>query len=216
MHDHIIENKYLDNNLRNRMFELMKDFRSDIQNKNNFGCFDNDDIINIKNYKKDINFNEEMKKIKEITEKNYLFSKINVTSIIENGRKIADNCKNIIISFSKLKGILPNISQDIPAISILQAFMIKEIAEGYGLDMNVLNSGTKFLLSNICNNLDLNQNKGDNKEKKPEEKEKEQKILNIKELSKSLDTIENKVKEKIKTGNNKNTILTVAKLLNLI
>ena len=166
MHDYINEKEYLNNNLKNKMFELMKDFRSDIQNKNNFGCFENDDIINIKNYKADIHFNEHMDEIIELTNKNDLFSKINVSSIINNGREMADKCKDIIISFSKLKGILPNISQNIPAISILQAFMVKEIAEGYGLDINVVNSGTQYLLSSIFNNFNLNQSKDNNDENK--------------------------------------------------
>jgi len=216
MYEHIDKEKYLDDNLKNKMFELMKDFLSNIQNKNNFGCFENEDIIDTKNCKIEINFNEKMNEIKELTNKNYLFSKINVSSIIENGKKMAEKCKDIIISFSNLKGILPNISHNIPGISILQAFMVKEIAESYGLDINILNSGTKFLLNSIYKNLKLNQDKDVQAESNPEEKENKQKILNIRELSNSLETIENKIKDKLEKGNNKKTILALANLLNLI
>ena len=219
MQEHINE-KYLENNLKNKMVELMKNFLSDIENRKDFGSFENEDLINIKEAKSEIGFNEKMKEIVELTNENYLFSKINVSSIIENGRKIAEKCKNIIISLSKLKGILPNISQSIPAISILQAVMIKETAQGYGLDINILNSGTKFLLNNI-NNLNLNkkqknQKKEDSNINNYNEKNSKQTIYNSKEINKVLDTIENKIRDKLEIGNNKNTILTLAKILNII
>ena len=219
MQEHINE-KYLENNLKNKMVELMKNFLSDIENRKDFGSFENEDLINIKEAKSEIGFNEKMKEIVDLTNENYLFSKINVSSIIENGRKIAEKCKNIIISLSKLKGILPNISQSIPAISILQAVMIKETAQGYGLDINILNSGTKFLLNNI-NNLNLNkkqknQKKEDSNINNYNEKNSKQTIYNSKEINKVLDTIENKIRDKLEIGNNKNTILTLAKILNII
>ena len=130
MQEHINEKKYLENNLKNKMFELLKIFRSDIENRKDFGSFENESLINIRDRKSEIGFNEKMKEIKMLTNENYLFSKINVSSIIQNGKKIAEKCKNIIISLSELKGILPNISQNIPAISILQAVMVKEKAQG--------------------------------------------------------------------------------------
>ena len=105
MQEHINEKQYLENNLKNKMFELKKNFTSYIENRKNFGSFENEDLINIRDIKSEIGFNEKMKEIIKLANENYLFSKINVSSIIENGRKIAEKCKNIIISLSKLKGI---------------------------------------------------------------------------------------------------------------
>ena len=218
MHEHINEKRYLENNLKSKMFELMKNFSSDIENKKDFGSFENENLINIRYLKSELQFNEKMKEITILTKENYLFSKINIASIIENGRIMADKCKNIIISLSNLKGILPNISENIPAISILQAFLVKETAQGYGLDINILNSGTKFLINNISNNLNKKkgQIKEDNNEKNEKEKNQLQEMYNSKELRKSLDTIENQIKNKLEKGNNKKTILTLANLLNII
>ena len=97
--------------------------------------------------------------------------------------------------------------------------MVKEIAQGYGLDFNVLNSGTKYLLNNIYNNLNLDKkaHKKDNNNKNNfEDNNDKPKFYNLKEISKSLDTIENQIKDKLQKGNNKKTILTLAQLLNII
>ena len=214
MQEHINEKQYLENNLKNKMFELKKNFTSYIENRKNFGSFENEDLINIRDSKLEIGFNEKMKEIINLANENYLFSKINVATIIENGKKIAENCKNIIISLSKLKGILPNISQSIPAISILQAVMIKETAQGYGLDFNILNAGTKFLSKNISN-LNLNKKQKDHK-KEDNNKNSIKTIYNPKEINKALDTLESQIKDKLEKGNNKKTILTLAKILNII
>ena len=215
--EYISEKKYLDISLKNKMLELFRDFRSEIENQKIFGSFENEDIITIKELRANLKYNERMKEILEITNKNYLFSKINVGSIIKNGRKIADKCKNVIISLSKLKEIFPKVSENIPALTILQAFMVKEIAEGYGLDVNVLNSGTKFLLNNIRNNLDsLNKSKINNNKNKNHDNDKLQEMLNINEIKKALESIEIKISNMLEKGNNKDSILTLANLLNFL
>ena len=86
--------------------------------------------------------------------------------------------------------------------------MVKEIAEGYGLNIDILSSGTKFLLSNIrknlksMNNIQIDNNKSE--------------ILDYNEISESLDIIENKVKDKLERGKNRESILTLAKLLKIL
>ena len=90
--------------------------------------------------------------------------------------------------------------------------MVKEIAEGYGLDINVLNSGTKFLLNSIRNNLSSLKNIKIGKD----ENQSFLVILDTREITESLNLIENKVKNKLEKGKNKETILTLANLLNFL
>ena len=91
-----------------------------------------------------------MKEIKDICKTNVFFSKvIDYNQIIEYGKTFAENCKKTILSLSKLKGILPSVSKDLPLISILQGYMVKEIEEGFGLNVNSLNYGLKFLKNNL-------------------------------------------------------------------
>ena len=86
--------------------------------------------------------------------------------------------------------------------------MVKEIAEGYGLNIDILNSGTKFLLTHIRNNL----NSLNNLQKDMNLSE----VLDNKEISESLNIIENKVKDKLEKGKNRDSILALAKLLKIL
>ena len=131
------------------MSELVKDFLSNVETNQSFLSFKKEDKLSINELKSKIKFKERIEEILKLTNQNSLFSKIDVASLIKNGRIIANKIIKFIVSLSNLKGILPNISQNIPALSIFQAFMVKEIAEGYGLDINVLNYGTKLLLSKM-------------------------------------------------------------------
>ena len=209
---HIIDKNYLDLNLRNEMVDLLNDFDSKIVVNEAFNSYESNDKIKIKEIKSKINFNKRMENIQNMTKKNDLFSKINVSSLIVNGRELEKKCKKVISSLSNLKGIFPSVSENVPALSIFQAFMVKEIAGGYGLDINVLNAGTKFLISNISKNFSSFKNlKIDNNE--------EQEFLEIlgnKEISEAKNIIENKVKDKLEKGNNKESILTLAKLINFL
>ena len=165
-----------------------------------------DKIMN-KELKLKMNFNE-MKKIIDMANQNVLFSNINVSSLIINGRIFEEKCKKVIISLSDLKEFFPSVSQDIPALSVFQAVMVKEIAEGYGLNIDILNSGTKFLLTHIRNNLNSLNNL-------PKDKNLSE-VLDNKEISESLNIIENKVKDKLEKGKNRDSILTLGKLLKIL
>ena len=147
-----------------------------------------------------------MSEISEIISKNDLFSKIKIDSIIFKGGKFAEKCKGVIISLSNLKNIFPSSSENIPILSIFQAFMVKEIGSGYGLDINILNSGTKLLINNMENLLSsIRDLKKDNKNKEDDLLD----ILDTKEILNSLEIIKNKVKNKLEK-NNKNSILSLA------
>ena len=206
--EHINARNYIDINLKKEMVDLLNDFNSKIVVNESFNSYEKDDKIIIKELKSKMKYNERMTKIMDMTNNNYLFSKINVSSLIINGRNLEEKCKKVIISLSNLKGIFPSVSQDIPILSIFQAVMVKEIAEGYGLNIDILSSGTKFLLSNIrknlksMNNIQIDNNKSE--------------ILDYNEISESLDIIENKVKDKLERGKNRESILTLAKLLKIL
>ena len=209
---HINNKNYLDTNLKNKMADLLNDFNSKIVVNKSFNSYESEDKIIIKNLKSEIKFNERMENIVNMAKQNDLFSKINVSSLLLNGRNIEKKCKKIIISLSNLEGIFPSISENIPALSIFQAVMVKEIAEGYGLDINILNSGTKFLLNNIRNNLSSFKNlKIDNNEDQYFLE-----ILGTREIFEARNIMENKIKDKLDKGKNKESILSVAKILNFL
>ena len=209
---HIKGKNYLDTNLKSKMIELLNDFNSEVLVNKLFNSYESDDKIMIKELKSKIKFNERMANILNLTHQNDLFCKINVPSLLISGRRTEKKCKKVIISLSNLKGIFPSVSENIPALSIFQAVMVKEIAEGYGLDINVLNSGTKFLLNSIRNNLSSLKNIKIGKD----ENQSFLVILDTREITESLNLIENKVKNKLEKGKNKETILTLANLLNFL
>ena len=206
MYDHINEKKFLDKELNNKMIILLNDFRADVEPKESFISYKREDRIIIDNLKSSINYDKRIKEINDITSKNELFSKIELAPLILNGRKIAKKCRDVIISLSNLIDILPN-SGDIPLLAIFQAFMVKEIGEGYGLDINVLNYGTKLFINNMNKKLiseDIDNNIKNN----------DINILDRKEIIKSLDIIKDKIDNKLEKKSNKDTILYLAKLLN--
>ena len=151
--NHINNKNYLDNKLELEMQNLLKDFRSTVESNKSFLSLKEDDDLTIKELKDNIKFNERMIKIKDMIKDNGLFSDINFESLIEEGKKRAKKCLKVILSLSNFKDILPNISQNLPAISIYQAFMVKEIGAGFGFDIDILNSATNKLLKFIGNYL---------------------------------------------------------------
>lgn len=127
-------------------------------------------IKNYKNmYEKPLekqNREEELKKLEiEINElKNKLdqnsemFKNIDISSIINTGTKSVIRCNNLINSLGDMSKVFESINKIIPAISFFQAFMIKEIGEIYGFNLNEMNKEVSNYFTNIeanIKNLDL-------------------------------------------------------------
>ena len=206
--DHIENKNYLNKELGDKMKNLLKDYRSQVAYDKSF--FDDDKDKNwIEKKKSVIDFDKRMKEINELISKNDFFSKIGYNILIDNGKKIADKCCDVIISLSKLKQLFPTSSGNVPSISIFQAFMIKEIGEGFGQDINALNSQTKLLMNklNILKENEGMENNNDN--------EKLSEILDNKEITEYREVIKEKIQDKLQKGNEKG-ILPLAKLMNQI
>ena len=92
----------------------------------------------------------------KLTEENILFRKINLDNIKDHGRKIADDYEKNIILLSKLKNIFPEKLYNLPTISFLQAYMIKEIGGGYGFDFDSVSFCFKKFDKDINNIKELN------------------------------------------------------------
>ena len=203
--NHINKKNYLDNKLQLDIQELLKDFRAKVESDMAFLSLKKDDDLTIKELKNEIKFNERMIRINDRIKDNDLFSNINIESLIENGKKNAWQCLQVILSLSNLKDILPKISQNLPAISIYQAFMVKEIGAGFGLDIDILNSGTNKLVKYIGKYLPLI----------------EKNELNIKkdnfnkvDVIEFKNIIEKKAEDIIKISkNNRDTVFSLADLL---
>ena len=212
MYDHIKNKNYLNKDLNEKMKNLIRDFRSKVEPHKSFLSYERENKLLVDKLKSDINFEERMKEINGLTSKNDLFSKIDLASIVTNGRKIAKNCRDVIISLSNLKDIFPSSSGDLPVLAIFQAFMVKEIGEGYGFDINILNSGTKLLINKMKKIVSsMNISKIDNKKDNNDLSD----ILDPNEINRSLDIIKNKMQDKLEKSN-KDSILSLANLLNQI
>lgn len=211
-----IKNNLLEDKLKIEMEELIKDFRSKVESNKAFLPLEKDNILKMKELKENIQFRERMDKIKKMTKNNELFSNFDVESSIINGRNSAYLTKDIILSLFNFNNILPAVSQDLPIESIYQAFMVKEIGEGYGLDINILNSGTKYLLKHIKNVSSL-------KEKNPFEKSENQiieqtddlKNINDINIDEFKDIIKKKSSERLEfLAQNNKTVYNIADILN--
>ena len=191
----------LDKNLKSKIDVLLKNFRIKIEKVNSF--FSKKEL---EEQKDKINFKDEMNEIKELIKDNEFFNKINIKSIIDNGKELAKNCKKSIISLSGLKGIFPSISNNIPLISILQGFMVKEIEIGFGLNINSLNYALKSLQKNKENYFEQQKDKNN---------EKENKILDNDKLNDCFDDIQKIIQDKLNKTNesNKKLILTLSYFL---
>ena len=196
--EYITNNKILNENLKSKIDNLLDNFRK-IEKNDIFLSVKEEDKIKINELKKTMNFGEGMKEIKDICKTNVFFSKvIDYNQIIEYGKTFAANCKKIIISLSKLKGILPSISEDLPLISILQGYMVKEIEEGFCLNVNSLNYGLKLLEHN-CSILFKEQKLNNKKEKEKTDYN----ILNEDKIKNCFDIIEKKIQEFLGKSNTK-------------
>ena len=120
---YINDKKLLDKGIIDKMNKFQDDFRLSQFPGNN-----DKDIDKVKNDIKGF--------CNEITKENLLFRKITLENIKDHGRKISiDLVKNIII-LSKLRNVFPEKINNLPIISFLQAYMIKEIGGGYGFDFS--------------------------------------------------------------------------------
>ena len=205
--NHVNNKNYFDNELQLKMENLSKDFRATVESDISFLSLKKENDLKIRELKDNIKFNERMSKINDMIKDNSLFSNINIESLIEKGNTRAKQCLEVILSLSNLNNILPNISQNLPAISIYQAIMVKEIGEGFGFDIDILNPGTTKLLEFLGNYLHLI----------------EKKQLNIDNDINKIDVEEfkNIIQQKAqdilqKSKNNRDTILSLADLLNRI
>ena len=210
--EYINEKKIFDNNLKSEMENLLKDFRSTVESDKSFLGLKKDDILNIKELKEKIYFEQRMNKIKIMIKNNELFSNINIQSIMNNGRNSAYKTKDTIISLSNLKDIIPSHINDLSTISIYQAFMVKEIGERYGLDINILNSGTKLIFKYIGKSLPLLEGKYFKKDNIKNTNDTNK--INKENVEEFKDIIKKKSTEKLEnvTNNNK-TVYSIADII---
>jgi len=129
---YIYDNNQLDKELLQKMKSLQDEYRK-CQNDND------NDINNKDNNISDISLKENIDKLNENIKNNILFKNINLENIKTHGRKIAKKYEKNIILLSNLKNVFPETFNNIPIISFLQAFMVKEIGKGYGFDFNSVN-----------------------------------------------------------------------------
>jgi hypothetical protein len=213
IYDYIINKNILNGEIKEKMEKLIKDFRKIEKNEVFFDELNEEEENKIiLEEKSKLNYKAKIEELNKLWESNEFFSKISTESILENGRLFAKSCKDVIITLSNLKGILPSISRDIPLISILQAFMVKEIEMGYGLNINSLNYGLKILKNNFeaillnnKNNELENNNINDNNNNKKE-------VLNESKLSENIDSIAKKVYDLLDKSNKK-LLFQLARLL---
>ena len=156
---YIYDNNLLNKDLFNEIIDIQKNFRHTQYNN-----------IFSKDYNKDTGVKKTINELYEKLKNNLLFKNINIENIKAHGRKIAKKYEKNIILLSNLKNVFPETLNNIPIISFLQAFMIKEIGAGYGFDFNSVNYCFKKFDKDI-NNLKLD----DIKEEKSSKKE----LMNI-------------------------------------
>ena len=202
--NYINDNKYLDEKIFSKIEDLAKDYRAIVEADKSFLLLTKEDILTNQELKMCIKFNQRLEEIKKAIINNKLLSGIDVDSLIENAKNSAKECIKVIISLSKLDGVLPSISQNFPAISIYQAFMVKEIGARFGLDIDIVNAGTKQLLKFIQKIL-------------PEigKSQKSTKIegLNEVDIEENKKFIQEKAEEKLKESTERTTILGLADIL---
>ena len=211
--EYIDNKKIFEENLKKEMESLLKDFRSNVESDISFLPLKKEDLLTIKEKKNEIDFEKRITKIKEMIKNNELFSNFDIGSLLLNGKSIASKTKDYILSLSNIKDILPDVYQNLSINSIYQAFMVKEIGEGYKLDINILNFGTKIIFKYLEKFLPL-LDKGLEKEiKKGNNKEDFEFInkINIEEYNNidqetTLEHFENLTK-------NNNTISSIASIL---
>ena len=161
----------------------------------------------------DDNFKEEVAQLKKKLNENYdLFNYINIENIKRTGIVASNVCRRLINSLGNLSEIMPDFEENeneikIPAISYFQAFMVREIGEIFGFNIEEINRGIDDRLKQKVSSLDLGIF-NINKKKKPKGKEEEK-------IEHSLDIISNYLKSEYeKLNDNKYFIINLAKIFN--
>ena len=135
------------------------------------------------------NYSEEIKSLKnKLDNEIYMFKDINIDNIIKTGEKLVNKCRNMINSLGNLSTVLNSEDITIPAISFFQAFMVKEIGEIFGFDLNDMDKEVKEYINTIkdsINNMDVSMYF--DKKKRKEIKMKVNMDIIEKELKKEID-----------------------------
>ena len=100
------------------------------------------------------NLKEEAESLKkDLNTKSEMFKCLNINNIIKVGEKSVKKCRKVINSLGNISDIFPSINNKIPAISFFQAFMVKEIGEIFGFDLNGMNDEVKAYFSSMEDNF---------------------------------------------------------------
>ena len=148
------------------------------------------------------NLNDEAKTLKnELNLKSEMFKCLNINNVIKVGQKSVNKCRKVINSLGNISDVFPSIDNKIPAISFFQAFMVKEIGEIFGFDLNGMNDEITTYFKSMEDNfkkIDL-----DIYSKIKESKDKKIKLSN--------DIIEKQLKSKLEKSN-KELIMKLAEI----
>ena len=98
---------------------------------------------------------EEAKTLKrDLNSKSEMFKCLNINNIIKVGQKSVNKCRKVINSLGNISDVFPSIgNKKIPAISLFQAFMVKEIGEIFGFDLNGINDEINAYFRNMEENF---------------------------------------------------------------
>ena len=183
--------------------KINENFNEEI--KNLLKKFENINDKPLETYNKEIdlfNYSEELKTLKnKLDNEIYMFRDVNIDNIIKTGEKLVNKCRNMINSLGNLSQVLNSVDNTIPAISFFQAFMVKEIGEIFGFDLNDLDKEVKEYFNIIKNSIkDMDVYMYYNRKKTKE--------INMKV---NMDIIEKELKEEMEKTN-KQFITDLAKL----
>ena len=113
-------------------------------------------------FKKEKEINDLIKEVKvlknDLNSKSEMFKYLDINNIIKVGQKSVNKCRKVINSLGNISDVFPSINDKIPAISFFQAFMVKEIGEIFGFDVNGMNDeiNTYFIkMEDNFKNIDL-------------------------------------------------------------
>ena len=88
----------------------------------------------------------------ELNQQLVMFKYLDTETILKRGKESVKKCLTIINSLCKISEVFKNIDNSIPAISYFQAFMVKEIGEIYGFNINEINIEFNSYLREIRDN----------------------------------------------------------------
>ena len=85
----------------------------------------------------------------ELNEQLVMFKSLDTETIIKRGKESVKKCLKIINSLCEISEVFKNIEDSIPAISYFQAFIVREIGEIYGFNINEINKEFNCYLMDI-------------------------------------------------------------------